>query len=407
MRERLTSKLFLLALSTTLFGQTALAQTRADVPHQSTPLLEPIEAPSAPLTQIQSTSLPKGLPVKLFYYGPPVNGNHALTITLSKQGDTAPEARPRPLSQTTLHLTELSFETDAIITLPKETSGLQVKAVVRDENQNLVLETSSSVPVLNDDLRLLILTPPPVSTPKQTTDILEFTSVETISGKILLPKNSPSLDGALVHIQLLENALAGGLSMQMVAQDVRPAVAKEGEIIFSLDRGLWERRDDPDLAFKAWITDSRGRKVFVMDRPVSYNGPDIEYVLNLDSLKQGKDTKRGKNLDPSLLAQTLVQGEALFDPVLGIPGQARLKIRLSQDRGDFNSNPTLAEQTLILRGMETRIPFSLVTDSTNFDPYAPAPFLSVALTDNFGRIYYESGEIRAREDQNNIRLYPR
>lgn len=102
-----------------------------------------------------------------------------------------------------------------------------------------------------------------------------------------------------------------------------------------------------------------------------------------------------------------MQGEANFDPVLGIPGRARLKIRLSQDRGDFNANPILAEQTLILRGLETRIPFTLVTDSTNFDPYAPAPFLSVALIDTTGRIYYESGEIRAREDQNNIRLYPR
>ena len=127
----------------------------------------------------------------------------------------------------------------------------------------------------------------------------------------------------------------------------------------------------------------------------------------MDSLKQGKDTIRGKNLDPRLLAQTLVQGEAQFDPVNGIPGGARLKIQLRQDRGDFNLNPVLAEQTLILRGLETRIPFTLVTDSTHFDPYAPAPFLSVELTDNNGRVYYESGDIRARESQNSVQLYPR
>jgi len=57
--------------------------------------------------------------------------------------------------------------------------------------------------------------------------------------------------------------------------------------------------------------------------------------------------------------------------------------------------------------LETSIPFTLTTDSTHFDPYAPAPFLSVTITDINGRIYYASGDIRAREDKNFIRLFPR
>jgi len=144
-----------------------------------------------------------------------------------------------------------------------------------------------------------------------------------------------------------------------------------------------------------------------MNEPIGYNGPEIDYSIPLIGLRQGRNTKRGLNLPAELMAQTLVQGEASFDPVNGIPGGARLKVQLKQDRGDFNVNPVLAEQTLLLHRLETKIPFTLTTDSTHFDPYAPAPFLSVSLTDSNGRIYYTSGDIRAREDRNFIRLFPR
>ena len=267
-----------------LFGQSALAQVHATdtSPYTPTELLSPIETPASQITEIRSTSLPKGLPVKLFYYGPPVSGQHSLTVTLSRLDKSLPNTNPQPISESTLHVTELSFETDALVTLPKDIQGLQIKAVVRDVNQNLVLKTTSLAPVLDDSVRHLILTTP--NSPENTADIdiPDFTSVETITGKIQLPRNSPSLNGATLHVQLLENALAGGLSIQLAAQDVRPVSIQDGEINFSLQRGLWERQDDPDLAFKAWITDSRGRKVLIMKQPVSYNGPDIEYVLELD-----------------------------------------------------------------------------------------------------------------------------
>ena len=144
-----------------------------------------------------------------------------------------------------------------------------------------------------------------------------------------------------------------------------------------------------------------------MRKPVSYNGPEIDYTLRLDSLKQGTETKRGRNFNFEPLAQTVVQGETEFNPVNGIPQQARLNIKLKQDRGDFYKNPILTEQTLIIPSNTTQIPFQLVADSIYFDPYVPAPILSVSLTDKTGRVYYQSGEIRAREGQNIVRLYPR
>lgn len=395
------------------FGSTAFAQNASELPTPATSneVFSSIGLPTPKLTPIRDQASPTALPVKLLYDGPKLSGAFTLTIAVSQRARPPAEQISQPLSQSTLHLKSFGSETEAVVTIPEIKDGLHIEAVLRDENENPVLQTAHPLPVLSRDLRLLRLSPLvpleplPVSIP-------DFTGVETISGKIIVPPGAPLPRDSWAHIQLVENALAGGLSKQLAAQDLRPASTKNGEISFNLQRGLLQsgigdNREDIDLTFKAWITDPRGRKIFVMSQPVEYNGPDIDYRLRLDGLKQGGETKRGQTLNPALMAQALIRGEAQFDPVVGIPGQARLHIKLRQDRGEYNLNPVLAEQTLILRGMETRIPFSLTTDSTHFDPYAPAPFLSASLTDSSGRIYYTSGEIRAREGQNSIQLYPR
>jgi len=391
-----------------LLSQQAAAQnsTVLPAPTTSNDVFTSIGLPSPKLTPIREQTSPTALPVKLLYSGPKLSGAFTLTVLVSQRAASPADPIFQPVSESILHLSEMGPETSAVVSVADVSDGLQIEASLRDENENLVLETAHPLAVLSRDLRLLRLTPPEL--PSLTaTPIPDFTGVETISGKIILPRRAVIPPQSMIHIQLLENALAGGLSLQLAAQDARPAVVVNGEIPFALQRGIWDWREAPDLALKAWVTDQMGRKIFVMSNPVGYNGPEIEYTLRLDSLRQGKETKRGRTLNPDLMAQTLVQGEAQFDPVIGIPGQARLQIKLRQDRGDFKLNPVLAEQTLLLRGMETRIPFSLTTDSTHFDPYAPAPFLSVSLTDSFGRVYYTSGEIRAREGQNSIRLYPR
>ena len=389
-------------------GQSAMAQNASNLPGSklAEDVLQAIGVPTPNHTPLSVKTIAAGLPVKLIYDGPELKGRYGLTLTVFKKEASGDMAETRTLSETTLHLEKMDSKIEAVLTRPALTDGLQIKAALRDVNQNLVLETAHSLPILSYDPRILVLSPaiPPepelISAP-------DISGIERISGKIILPRKASLPFGSNVHIQLLENALAGGLSLELAAQNTRPAVTMDGTIPFTLNRGIWDQRNTPDLAFKVWITDPQGRKSYVMGKPVSYNGPDIDYVIQLDGLKQGKQTKRGRNLNPDLMAQALILGEAEFDPVNGIPGQARLQIKLSQDRGDFNRNPVLAEQTLLLRGMETRIPFSLTTDSTHFDPYAPAPFLSVSLTDVHGRIYYQSGEIRAREGRNSVRLYPR
>jgi len=382
----------------------------AQSPKQETKLDEMVrnllKVPGSQETPLSISIQPENLPVRVLYDGKKLAEDLTLEVTLSKPNPNGVTAPSIPLSASTLFLSDLAEETELVLTWPQYNGALQVDAKVRDINRNLILQAEQPIPIKPNEVPVLTLTATP-QIPKNAAPVLDFAAVETITGTITLPKKTTLPKRATLYVQLLENALAGGTSMKLAAEHIMPLSASKAEIPFALQLGIWDHADDPDMVFKAWIADAMGRKIFVMNAPVGYNGPDIDYEVALDSLKQGKETRRGQNLPEGLMAQTLVQGEAAFDPVNGIPGAARLKIVLKQDRGDYNHNPILAEQTLILRGMETRIPFSLTTDSTHFDPYAPAPFLSVSLTDSYGRVYYASGEIRARESRNNLRLFPR
>jgi len=369
-------------------------------------LLSSIGLPQPKLTPLAPINEANNLPVKLLYDGPKLEGEFFLEIRLTQPNRDLIDQPAQLISQSTVLIKHLGAETDALMNLTEAIDGLQIEAELRDMNRNLVLKTSHPTPVLSKDIRVIRLTRPSLLDPKSD-DIPDYTGLEVISGKVVLPPKSNLGGRATLHVQLVENALAGALSMELIAQNSRPINFPANELDFSLERGIWDRPDTPDLSFNIWITDPVGRKIFVMREPTGYNGPDIEYSIRLEGLRQGRNTKRGINLSSDLMAQVLVQGEVAFDPVIGIPGGARLKIQLKQDRGAFNQNPVLAEQTLLLRGMETNIPFSLTTDSTHFDPYAPAPFLSISLTDINDRVYYASGDIRAREDTNIVRLFPR
>jgi len=416
MQKRYISRWVFCSLFAWLSAVNALAQNTSPKPADQQAkidetILTAIGLPQPNLTPVNPVTSAKSLAVKLLYDGPNLDGSFLLEITLSKPDRESPLRPAHLMSQSTLHLKSIGPETDALLNLTEAIDGLQIEANLRDVNGNLVLKTSHPIPVLSTDLRILRLIRPELPETNNY-ESPNFTDVEVIKGKVVLPPDTRVPFGASLHVQLLENALAGGLSMELIAQDstviqFENGRFKDGSFNFSLRRGIWDNPNTPDLAFKAWITDSNGRKIFVMNDATGYNGPDIDYAIQLEALKQGKNTKRGLNLPPELMAQTLIQGEAFFDPVNGIPGGARLKIQLKQDRGDFNINPILTEQILLLHRLETKIPFSLTTDSTHFDPYAPAPFLSVEITDSQGRVFYTSGEIRAREDKNFIRLFPR
>jgi len=129
--------------------------------------------------------------------------------------------------------------------------------------------------------------------------------------------------------------------------------------------------------------------------------------LKLDVLAQGANTQAGRNLDPNLMAQTTLTGEALYDARAPMPSDARLKVTLSRAVGAVGENRILSTQTIIIRGFEGRVPFSLSTASTYFDPLIPAPFLNLQIVDRNDRIYFDSGDISAREGPQNIQLYTR
>lgn len=328
-----------------------------------------------------------------------------LDVTATRPNPNGITLGALPLTQGTVFLNTETETAELALTQPETDQRIYLDASLRDAQGNLLAQLRQPFAYPGDTNVYLELEP--LTQTNKAAELPDIFAVERIAGTVTLPRQFAAKSGSILYVQLLESAMAGANRLRIEADTAIPLTDGDREIAYTLERGLFDRPNTLALGLKAWVEGPTGRKSHIMSEPVTYNGPDLTYDLRLDSLRQGQDTKRGRNLPSSLMAQTLVQGEASFDPVNGIPGQARLKIVLTQDRGAYNPNPVLAEQTLLLRGMETTLPFSLTTDSTHFDPYAPAPFLSVALTDRFGRVYYESGEIRAREGANAVRLFPR
>jgi len=335
---------------------------------------------------------------------------HILIVTAYEPNDPGGATKKaRMLGQTGILMTGLQQPLQITIPVPrdvtKDLSFSRIRAEVVDENGNQVLITERDGVYRGIESSELILIPSntlPAPTPRP-----NYVSFETISGEISLNDRKARLNGGTLTIQLLENALAGGTSVTIAAEKVINIDTASLPIAFALDRGLTQQDRQVPLAFKAWINDWAGRKTHVMRTPVPYNGPDVDYKLKLDVLAQGANTRAGRNLDPNLMAQATVSGEALFDARSGMPSDARLKVTLSRAVGAVGENRVLSTQTIILRGFEGRAPFALSTASTNFDPLIPAPLLNLQIVDRNDRIYFDSGDIRAKEGPQTVQLYAR
>ena len=335
---------------------------------------------------------------------------HMLILTAyapTEPSGTTP--RPQMLGQTRLLLTGLKQPLQVTIPVPrnitKDLTFSRITAEVIDQNKNQVLTTERDGVFRGIEAPELTLRPVsrlPLSAPRP-----EYTGFETISGVVSFNDRKARLNGGTLTLQLLENALAGGTSVTIAAEKVIPLDGLSLPVAFTIDRGLTAQNTSPPLAFKAWINDWAGRKTHVMRTPVPYNGPDIDYKLKLDVLAQGSSTRAGRNLDPNLMAQATISGEALFDAHSGMPTDARLKVTLSRAVGAVGENRVLAKQTIILRGFEGRAPFAISTASTNFDPLIPAPRLNLQIVDRNDRVYFDSGDIAAREGPQTVQLYAR
>jgi len=336
--------------------------------------------------------------------------NHMLIVTAYAPKDpSGATKKAQMLGQTRLLLTGLEQPLQVTIPVPrnvtKDLTFSRIMAEVLDENQNPVLINERDGVfrgIEAPELTLMPINTLPTSQPRP-----EFIGFETITGEVSLNDKSARLNGGNLTVQLLENALAGGTSVTIASEKIIAIDGASLPIVFTLDRGLTSQDPQPPLAFKAWINDWASRKTHVMRTPVPYNGPDIEYKLKLDVLAQGANTRAGRNLDPNLMAQATVSGEALFDADSGMPSDARLKVTLNRAVGAVGENRVLSTQTIILRGFEGRAPFALSTASTNFDPLIPAPLLNLQIIDRNDRVYFDSGEVRAKEGPQSIQLYAR
>jgi len=352
----------------------------------------------------------ESIPILIRYDAPKDYASHILIVTAYVPNDPSGiTKKPQMLGQTRLLLTGLEQPIQVTIPVPrnvtKDLTFSRITAEVVDENENQVMTTERDGVFRGTEAPELTLRPTgtlPEAAPRP-----NYTGFETISGEVSLNDPKSRLNGGALTLQLLENALAGGTSVTIAAEKVMSIDNNPLPIAFTIDRGLTGQNADVPLAFKAWINDWAGRKTHVMRMPVPYNGPDVDYKLKLDVLAQGANTKAGRNLNPNLMAQATVSGEALFDARSGMPGDARLKVALSRAVGAVGENRILSTQTIILRGFEGRAPFALSTASTNFDPLIPAPLLNLQIVDRNDRVYFDSGDIRAREGPQTVQLYAR
>lgn len=352
----------------------------------------------------------ENIPVLIRYDKADSYADHMLVLTAYKPNDPSGASRnPRMLGQTRLLLTSLEQPLQVTIPVPrnvtKDLTFARITAEVIDVNENRILTTERDGVYRGTEAPELTLKSVGTSPPRSQRP--DYTGFETIIGEVSIQGRNTRLNGGTLTIQLLENALAGGTSVVIAAEKVINIESTSLPITFTLDRGLTAHPPQPALAFKAWIKDWAGRKTHVMRTPVPYNGPDIDYQLKLDILAQGANTRAGQNLDPTLMAQATVSGEALFDARSGMPSDARLKVTLSRAVGAVGENRVLSSQTIILRGFKGRAPFALSTASTNFDPLIPAPLLNLQIIDRNDRIYFDSGDVSAKEGPQTIQLYAR
>lgn len=316
---------------------------------------------------------------------------------------------PQILGQTRILMTGLEPPLQILVAVPRNVTKTltfsRITAEVIDENENQVLIAERDAiyrGIEPPELTLIASTTLPASpNPRR------YIGFETLKGEISLNDRKAPLNGGTLTVQLLEDALAGGTSITIAAEKTISLEGASLPINFTLDRGVSDQEASVPLAFKAWVTDWAGRKTHVMRKPVPYNGPDIDYKLKLDVIAQGSDTQAGRNLNPENMAQAIISGDALFDARAGMPGDARLKVTLSRAVGAIDQNRTLATQTILVRGFEGRVPFSLSAASTSFDPLIPAPILNLQIIDRSGSIYFESGDIGAKEGSQTIQLYRR
>jgi len=373
-------------------------------------LEEIIKQGSPSQTPIYDGAAIETIPVTIRFDVPDGLDNHMIILSAYTPKDPSGKTtKTQLLGQNRLLMNGLESPLQLIIAVPETVTNsltfARITAEIRDENNNRVM--------INEREGLYRGTEPPdltlIATDKSlsNTPIPAISGLEIINGEVSIRDKRQVPDGGTLTIQLIETGLVGGTSITIAAEKIIYLDRDYPPYKFTLDRGLTADQKNTPLSLKAWITDWAGRKTHVLRKPIPYNGPDSDYKLTLDAITQGVNTDAGRQLDPALMAQTIIEGDAVYNPNSGIPTGARLKATLSKSVGAFGENRVLSQQTTIVGSQNNRIPFSLSAASTNFDPFIPAPTLKLEITDARGNIYYDSGDISAREGHQTVQLYAR
>jgi len=316
-------------------------------------------------------------------------------------------SKPDMLGQTQILLTGLKFPVNLIVAAPAPVTDTikfaRLDAKIIDSNGNPVLSTQNDGFFRGQDPVTLTMTR--LSNPgNQTTQPPQpLVSVENIKGVARLSKKTDMFLGSTLTVQLVESGLAGGRTTTIAAESLIDLDQRKAPFTFTLERAVYAQADEKSYALKAWITDWAGRKSHVMERPVSYNGPDRDYSLTLDAYTMSPVPLTDMQALPS---QIIVKGVARFDAYKGLPAGSRLTATLNRSVGAPGTNRAMITRTVLLDGLSGDVSFDLVADSTDFDPLIPAPTLNINITDSQGRLFFSAENVPTREGTNLIQLTP-
>jgi hypothetical protein len=143
-----------------------------------------------------------------------------------------------------------------------------------------------------------------------------------------------------------------------------------------------------------------------MAKGVDYNGPDFDYRLTLDALRQGPDVSQFEITAPPA-ARSEVRGQIVFIAPRGLPRGAFLRLNVMDPLGPDGSQSPLSSRIIPVSDGDGRVDFSILAPSLNFDPELPAPILNITLESPNGIPLFERKNIPARENiPQMIELFP-
>lgn len=309
------------------------------------------------------------------------------------------------LGETRVLLRGLSAPFYSSVSVPSAAtqSGQPLLINGRIEDHNGVIIWNSAEDSRYDPFVLTSVTMSPNTAPQSAGDLPQSTAfrAETARGHIVISRNEEIFRGAYLTVQLAEAGLAGGQAPALIGATQKEITQNQPPIPFSFDFRVPETGNKAPLSLTAFITDWAGRKTHVMANAVDYNGPNYDYRLTLDPMRQGLDVENFEFSSQAAI-QTQIRVDAMFTANRGLPPGAFLEAKLRSPLGTARPPDNVGFAVVPITQNTGRLSFSVSTPSVNIDPELPNLLMDVTLYNHERLPLFEQTDITVDAAQSNI-----